>query len=641
MKKHVVFMVHGLGEQVPGDTVDEFVGAACKELELTGPVTNNTLNLVNADETKEHILGLFPSHQRRMNGPNEGEVLVFAEVHWADISPAPSGVVATALDLLRLVLGMGYIALDNVQNNLVRENAWVQALVPWFVWLFYAVIAPLNLFLLIGAFALLIDPYPFKFNTYPGWTYALFASFGVGFAYFGYSRAKLSRSYMDKMIMRALSVLGTITVVFAALFATGVPLDGLEWLSAACGPVNDRQTTANLGCFTGLGVRALQFSWLVAVSFVILLMLCSLKGFRKNLWDKRSIYLAICSAMLILWMTITVAIWAMAVKFIQNVPIAGVVPAKDIVENGFVEATQTIVYGVFSLLVIAVVAFGVAKKRGSVRDELSKHETESSDIDKKYGRVILNPWLNLALLIGIIAFAFSSFTALAEFALGKPEKLQITGFFADLYRTAYAWDAYFKTGGTVAFFVTTAIGFLILNFSSVIASGVGVARDVTTYLTRTHRANPMQKGSNSAYFYADEIQARFKEVVAHMLDQEGRARISRITFMTHSQGTVIAAVGLKEIAKDMPVKPTLVTMGSPLTQIYGHYFEKNYQFSPESNAALKNWYNIYRGDDFVGTRVQGHKVGAQNYKVRPKGHSHYWSDQIVWDQFKKLKIFLD
>lgn len=47
--------------------------------------------------------------------------------------------------------------------------------------------------------------------------------------------------------------------------------------------------------------------------------------------------------MLILWMTITVAIWAMAVKFIQNVPIAGVVPAKDIVENGFVEATQTIV----------------------------------------------------------------------------------------------------------------------------------------------------------------------------------------------------------------------------------------------------------------------------------------------------------
>ncbi|MDB9707342.1 hypothetical protein OAA76_01990 [Planktotalea frisia] len=198
MKKHVVFMVHGLGEQVPGDTVDEFVGAACKELELTGPVTNNTLNLVNADETKEHILGLFPSHQRRMNGPNEGEELVFAEVHWADISPAPSGVVATALDLLRLVLGMGYIALDNVQNNVVRENAWVQTMVPWFVWLFYAVIAPLNLFLLIGAFALLIDPYPFKFNTYPGWTYALLASFGVGFAYFGYSRAKLSRSYMER-----------------------------------------------------------------------------------------------------------------------------------------------------------------------------------------------------------------------------------------------------------------------------------------------------------------------------------------------------------------------------------------------------------------------------------------------------------
>jgi len=68
MKKHVVFMVHGLGEQVPGDTVDEFVGAACKELELTGPVTNNTLNLVNADETKEHILYTESSSTRLLTG---------------------------------------------------------------------------------------------------------------------------------------------------------------------------------------------------------------------------------------------------------------------------------------------------------------------------------------------------------------------------------------------------------------------------------------------------------------------------------------------------------------------------------------------------------------------------------------------
>jgi len=109
--------------------------------------------------------------------------------------------------------------------------------------------------------------------------------------------------------------------------------------------------------------------------------------------------------------------------------------------------------------------------------------------------------------------------------------------------------------------------------------------------------------------------------------------------MTHSQGTVIAAAGLKTLAADLPVAPTLVTMGSPLTQIYGHYFEKNYQFTKASNGALKNWFNIYRRDDFVGTRVQGNGVGAQNHKIRAKGHSHYWSDEIVWDKFKELEIF--
>ena len=60
MDKHVVFMVHGVGEQVPGETVDEFVGAACNELDLNGPVSNNTLLLANDEQTDDGLLNLFP-----------------------------------------------------------------------------------------------------------------------------------------------------------------------------------------------------------------------------------------------------------------------------------------------------------------------------------------------------------------------------------------------------------------------------------------------------------------------------------------------------------------------------------------------------------------------------------------------------
>jgi len=109
--------------------------------------------------------------------------------------------------------------------------------------------------------------------------------------------------------------------------------------------------------------------------------------------------------------------------------------------------------------------------------------------------------------------------------------------------------------------------------------------------------------------------------------------------MTHSQGTVVAALGLKAQASNLPVKPTLVTMGSPLTHIYGHYFSKNYKFDPAFDEALAQWLNIYRRDDFVGTRVKGNGTQAQNFRIRPKGHSHYWSDENVWKIFKEQKIF--
>jgi hypothetical protein len=92
-------------------------------------------------------------------------------------------------------------------------------------------------------------------------------------------------------------------------------------------------------------------------------------------------------------------------------------------------------------------------------------------------------------------------------------------------------------------------------------------------------------------------------------------------------------------AYDLPVKPALITMGSPLTHIYGHYFHQNYQFTTQSNEALLNWINIYRRDDFVGTRVHGNGTEALNFKVRPKGHSHYWSDETVWEIFKKQGVF--
>ncbi len=645
MEKHVVFMVHGVGEQVPGDTVDEFVGGACEELELTGAVQNNTLLLANPNGTSEQVLDLFPCHQRRIPNASKNEELLIAEVHWADISPAPSGVVGTTVDLLRLVLGLGYIALDNVQNNVVRDNAYVQRLVPLFVWLFYAVLAPLNLFLFVGAIALLVDPLLIEFEDYPKLTFGLLGLLGAVFAAGGVMRSKSAPTYMERLIMASLGVIGVFTVVLAVLFLLNVNLEFLTFASKTCASLSGASTVDKLSGFTGLGVFGLKASWLFVVTLLIVLSVVSLPGLRRHPWDKRSIYLAVCAAMLVLWMTITVAIWRLVVGALDRLPNKSSeadLPAVKIINEGFVQATETLVYGVISLVVLAVVAGYVAIQRFRKSEELSEYETRSSDIDKKFGRLILNPWLNLALFVSIAAFAFSAFVAFAIFVVtGDDPTHEITsqsGWVA-IYQWAVEWDAWIKKGNGFAFLVITVMGFGILNFSGSIAAVIGIARDVTTYLTRSRADNPMDAAGTSHYVFADEIQERFDAVVAHVIAQENPGDITRITFMTHSQGTVVAAMGLKSLAATLPVKPTLVTMGSPLTHIYGHYFERNYQFDETSNGALARWLNIYRRDDFVGTRVQGNGTDAQNFKVRPKGHSHYWSDETVWKIFKDEKVF--
>lgn len=432
-------------------------------------------------------------------------------------------------------------------------------------------------------------------------------------------------------------------IAFAVLFFANVPLGFLNFASDMCqnqsASESKLEAVNNLKCFTGLGVFALQGSWLIAIFVLNLMALASFGGLNKDLWDKRSIYLAVCSGMLILWMTFTVAIWALLVQAVESLPLGDTAPAKEIISMSFKEAIQTLVYGVFCLVMLVGVGMFVAWRRGKLRDQLSATGSEHSDIDKKYGRVILNPLLNIALIIGIAALSFSAYVAFAEFVFDDPKNWIPTNTLQTIYQTAHAFDARVKQWQTVAFFVITAIGFIMFNFSSIIASGVGIARDVTTYLTRSERDNPMLDDEKHVYVFADEIQARFNAVVAHMIAQKGEAAISRITFLTHSQGTVIAAKGLAEIADEMPVEPTLITMGSPLTRIYGHYFKDNYQFTPETNGALKAWHNIYRGDDFVGTHVTGHGTNAQNHKIRAKGHSHYWSDPVVWEHFKKMEVF--
>jgi hypothetical protein len=121
--------------------------------------------------------------------------------------------------------------------------------------------------------------------------------------------------------------------------------------------------------------------------------------------------------------------------------------------------------------------------------------------------------------------------------------------------------------------------------------------------------------------------------------------VTHLTIIAHSQGTMIAVdvltlTGLDPTSKDeisgwlKKLKGFhLITMGSPLSHLYQHYFPGRYApFTDPSwndlKAQIRNWINIYRIDDYVGTHIQNDPRdwpdGPRNFPISPGGHTGYW-----------------
>ena len=170
-----------------------------------------------------------------------------------------------------------------------------------------------------------------------------------------------------------------------------------------------------------------------------------------------------------------------------------------------------------------------------------------------------------------------------------------------------------------------------------------MAADVIRYLTISH-------APGEAATPGMAIRHRFRRVLEWTLEQE---RPDRMVVVTHSLGSVIA---IDELTRDggpadrLPDGGVeLVTMGSPISHLFQHYFPEDY---PAWNAPrwqpflarVKRWTNIYRADDFVGTAIPDPGCGGasppnlENHRVEHHGHTSYWTDIQVLDHLIDLPL---
>jgi hypothetical protein len=112
-----------------------------------------------------------------------------------------------------------------------------------------------------------------------------------------------------------------------------------------------------------------------------------------------------------------------------------------------------------------------------------------------------------------------------------------------------------------------------------------------------------------------------------------------VLVVAHSQGTLIAAEALELLADRRALAPSalatfcprelkLVTMGSPIGHLYGHYFPRLYRLKPAVTLHVNHWLNIYRRDDFIGTAIgSAASTFPENLPIPPRGHTDYWRDR--------------
>ncbi|AUH65833.1 hypothetical protein CX676_18105 [Paracoccus zhejiangensis] len=703
LKKTLLLIVHGIGEQAPGETIDALTGGAVQELGLPGPIEGRTEMIAEKVEGSE-LLKLFPCTIRRTTVPAtaanklpEDQEILAGEVYWSDLSRAPNGSFDTAIDLLRTILGLGYLALENVDDSAAEVSPWSRRAVYLFVWIFFALIAPFNALLLIASISLLVDPFLVQIGIEPGQlpgTMLIAGMGGVVALCCLFWRAMIRSPQSSYMVRAFVAGLGGLAVLAAlaallvswtgdapwlealrqascrsiemttcwsldhqdiALFAWGATLlMGIIWLGAVAillalfvtSTLTDLGLKRTLLVFglpvllivAAQGAPAGSRDWLlIALGTVVALAL--IPAARKRLirtanriteffGQRGLIYLSLCNAMLILWMLITSALWAL---------FSGVVQKLDGDEGGKTLLTQVyadysglllstmayIMIAVAALVLVGVVPLMIRRIR---RGQLAQDEQTVLDI--WCGRLILNPVLNQLLFVLILWIAFGGLFQASKTGL------DVVGI------PYYEWNTDTLIGrlssfhervtelNVLAVAVTAFLGLAIYRGASFIAAALGVARDISIYSTRTLAGKP-GPGSDSHYAQRERILARFRLVHDHLARQMD---YDRLIVVSHSQGTVIAAQSLAEGV--FPDRPRfLLTMGSPLTHIYGQYFAKGFGLDPLAGR-LARWINIYRCDDFVGTQVRVQGGLVENLRVGPNGHTGYWTDRNVWSALR-------
>jgi hypothetical protein len=674
-KNWAVVLIHGVGDTTPGAMIDALSGP------LAAVCGSKFLQQKGSIDLPEKPDGKFPVFMRRGHaGPDR---VLLAEVHWADLTRIGVETHLVGVALVRCVYGIRHLAL---QAALVPGKlGWVlQAALRSAIFLLQGPVYALFFFeaLLCAVYLLFIPAAWDDPDRARGPALAAVGLLAVGLAALSVWRWSANRRRRERSVLwPSLLVVSGAALAHVTLRALGVAdawyqsllpylndeLAGhrfgeLPWVMFLIDGALDRLYAVIAACAIVAGVvvavaaaaadrAALRSMWSAWVSVVLLLTLWEVAAAPVNLLAQWSYDQAFLHAappypggtpqytvwFMDVWLfslTLTLVVTASMVIVRQTRwaawsaahPSAAPPPRRTFGlagQVGLLAAAAVLLPLAFVLSPLLALATGVVVLARQGRRAAPRPATP---VPEPAPRLIVGLPIQVCLLV----------FACALYPLAIIDGLHLHPLRA--FSLAYGW--------VYLFYLVVAV--VVLSGSIGFRNVLHILMDIIVHFEGPGADGLFLRSGYTALRYPTrrQIAKRLRAVVEEVL----KTGPTHLLFIAHSQGTVIA---LEELRKRRWTRRlaglqsvTLMTFGSPVTNLYQNYLPLRYGnvTAGRWQTLTRNvgtWVNVYRTDDFVGTRIDSPRPDwPTNVPLLPglrlRGHTRYWEPEV----FRAVRQFL-
>jgi len=666
-----VLVVHGVGDTRPGATVDELVSSLSASNERVIPDGNIEVHqlpdveLGLTDRTPWEArrsratrtvtpLSTFPMHVRRaavtaVEGDDRPVDAVFAEVYWADLSTIREGTLHLLLSLFASVFSLRHIAEQAVDNLTWKPARWLRTMVFTSASWLCGPIAALYGFILfvLAVYLFLIHPLkwpsgktPDAIPTFSPYTEdwimigLAVAATAIGLGTWKYCRTINSGSTWTRLWASVAFVAGVTTVIVAIL-------SRLEWFVWLRNSVIARFVARGFQIdgipgYVALLLDALDLNFLLLGMF---LLICGLffyacpRFFTSEGRDKYGPAMdaayGTAVAQALLWMIVIPSVTLVSARVMLRDQALTTNPVHLPAAIGFF-----FILNVLSSALVAIVGGCLIFSR---KIWVDRHQPPYSYPAPKPQGEVPRLIVHTAVLIAVVVAS-------------NVGTLIVYSNYLFSWRSA-GLALFLYSASTLIITVLTLTAALIVKR---LRDWLHVIQDVINHFYRRWEPFPLAFlgfGHTEVIEFETQqrIEARFRAAFLKVLKF---GEVTHLTVIAHSQGTVISAdvlslCGMDDATKlifshelDRLTALHLVTMGSPLTHLYQHYFPGRYgRFKDGSwedlKAHMRNWVNLYRVDDYIGTYIDQDDptwvYRPRNVPIAAGGHTGYWNQKEVFD----------